>query len=162
MSHKPDEPTLDFFSWKTAERHLKVFINFPFSCSQRSSLTWCAHASSLCQSSCLCPGLWGCSWMTGQVFWEVKGHRVWGQEKGTSHLCVYALSSQGLMTSIREESIPSRAISESRQNRETRCSKWVPDFCHRWRQKHRKKTLSAHCFISSYFLFVVVKGAQTI
>lgn len=54
-----------------------------------------------------------------------------GQEKGTSHLCVYALSSQGLMTSMREESIPSRAISESRQNRDTRCSRWVPDFCHR-------------------------------
>ncbi|KAF0023911.1 hypothetical protein F2P81_024541 [Scophthalmus maximus] len=45
-----------------------------------------------------------------------------GQEKGTSHLCVYALSSHGLMTSMRDESMPSRAISESRQNRETRCS----------------------------------------
>lgn len=56
-------------------------------------------------------------------FLEVKGHGVRGQEKGTSHLCVYALSSQGLMTSIREESIPSSAISESRQKRETRCSK---------------------------------------
>lgn len=59
---------------------------------------------------------------------------VWGQENGTSHLCVYALSSQGLMTSMREESIPSRAISESRQNRDTRCSRWVPDFCQRWRK----------------------------
>lgn len=58
--------------------------------------------------------------------------QVRGQENGTSHLCVYALSSQGLMTSMREESIPSRAISESRQNRDTRCSRWVPDFCQRW------------------------------
>lgn len=65
---------------------------------------------------------------------EVEGPEVRGQEKGTSHLCVYALSSQGLMTSIREESIPSKAISESKQNRETRCSKWVPDFCHLWRR----------------------------
>lgn len=65
------------------------------------------------------------------------GHRLvrLGQENGTSHLCVYALSSHGLMTSMREESIPSRAISESRQNRETRCSRWVPDFCQRWRQE---------------------------
>lgn len=39
------------------------------------------------------------------------------------------------MTSMREESSPSRAISESRQNRETRCSRWVPDFCHRWRKE---------------------------
>lgn len=97
------------------------------------------HAYPPCRSSCLRPGLCGWEWATGQGQrgggggWKAAG-RVRGQENGTSHLCVYAVSSQGLMTSIREESIPSRAISESRQNRETRCSRWVPDFCHRWGQ----------------------------
>lgn len=39
---------------------------FPRRTAFSSSSTWRAHASSPCQSSCLCPGLWGWEGATGQ------------------------------------------------------------------------------------------------
>lgn len=55
---RPDRSTLDSFSW----------WSFPFSCPQCSTFKWRAHAV----YSCLCPGIWGCEWVTGQAFWRWK------------------------------------------------------------------------------------------